>query len=172
MRSLAALGNRGGLAPSLRVVEASAFTERTLAGGSLIAIGGSGGSQALERLHRGLAGSGIVQEAPARIEKQALPDPSAGSSPGARYALWVEGGSATLLQDAAAALYSHPLPGAAASVDPAGRLRALPGGTSSRPASSPPGVLRLVLPALGLAAAAATLLGLGWQLRRPLEPAW
>jgi cellulose synthase subunit len=171
-RGLAALGSRGGLVPSLAVLEASAFDERTLDRGGLVAIGGSGGSQRLERLRRELPGAGRVPEAIARVEKQALPGPSAGSTPAGRYALWVEGGSPALLQSAAAALYRHPLPGAAATVDAAGRLQALQAAGASRPAQDPPEALRLVVPALALAAAAATLLALGWQLQRPLESAW
>ncbi|MBJ7600256.1 MAG: hypothetical protein JF922_19555, partial [Candidatus Dormibacteraeota bacterium] len=40
------------------------------------------------------------------------------------------------------------------------------------PAPEPPAALRLLLVALVVIAAAATLLGIGWQVRRPLEPAW
>jgi hypothetical protein len=172
-RSMAALGGRGGVVPSMAVLEGPAFGERALESrGGLIAVGGSGGNQRLERLRRELPGAGKVPETAASLGKQALPGPSAGSIPARRYGLWIEGNSPALLQSAAAALYRHPLPGAAATVDAAGRLQALQAAAAPRPAQGAPEVLRLVVPALALAAAAATLVGLGWQLRRPLEPAW
>ena len=90
------------------------------------------------------------------------------------FQLWIDGSSPLLLQAGAGALYRHPLPGSAVRLDAGGRLQALPAPDASpEPASQTPRtLLRLLLGALVMAAAAAILLGLGWQVRKPLEAAW
>jgi hypothetical protein len=171
--AFAALGARGGVAPALRVVAAAALGDQSLTHGSVIAIGGSGGNPQLERLHHqllggqrsGVADAGVVLE---RI----VPDQTRGSR-GSHAQLWVDATSPLLLQAAASALYRHPLPGGALTLDAAGGLKALQlGGTVKRGPEPLPAPLGLILPALGLLVVVATLLGIGWQLRRPLEPAW
>jgi hypothetical protein len=181
--AMAALGSRGGSPRSLNVVEASALDPRSLGLAGLLAIGGSGGSRQLERLRRQLPAalqdsaelSRTSGGATALVVEQELPA-AAPASPDPRFQLWIEGSSPQLLTAATGLLYSHPLPGRAVSLDAGGRLRPLaaqPGdagpGTRRPP---PPPQLRLLLPLLAVMAAAATLLGLGWQLRAPAETAW
>jgi hypothetical protein len=177
LRTLAALGGRGGSVESPRVVEASAFNLRTLGSASLIVIGGSGGNAQLERLRRQLpapqeAGP-IGDGAAAFLAVQALPgQPAASRVP--HFQLWLDGSSPLLLQAAAGALDRHPLPGSAVRLDATGRPQALPTPVvSQKPASQPPqALLQMLLAALGVTAVATTLLVLGWQVRKPLEAAW
>jgi hypothetical protein len=181
--ALAALGSRGASLRTLSVVEASAFDPRSVGLASLLAIGGSGGSRPLERLRRELPPA--VQDAgelsrtgaggAAVLAEQQLPGDAPGSSD-PHFQLWIDGSSPQLLQAGAGVLYRHPLAGRALSLDAAGRLQPLqiggiPAGGTSRQ-GAPPGPLRLLLPALAVLAVAATLLGLGWQLRAPVEKAW
>ncbi|MBJ7615025.1 MAG: cellulose biosynthesis cyclic di-GMP-binding regulatory protein BcsB [Candidatus Dormibacteraeota bacterium] len=175
-RAFAALGSRGGSVQSLRVVEASSFDARSLGRASLFAVGGSGGNPGLDRLRRqlaipqlhGLSGGG--QDAVVAL--QALPSVATSSSEH-HFQLWIDASSPLLLVAGADALYRHPLAGSAISLDAGGRLQALrTRDAAPGPAPEPPAALRLLLVALVVIAAAATLLGIGWQVRRPLEPAW
>jgi Bacterial cellulose synthase subunit len=175
-RAFAALGGRGGSVQSLRVLEASSFDAGSLGRASLFAVGGSGGNPRLDRLRRQLAipqqhgGSSTGEDAV--VVMQALP--AAATSSGERhFQLWIDASTPPLLMAGADALYRHPLAGSAISLDATGRLQALrTRDAAPGPAPMPPAALRLLIVALALIAAAATLLGIGWQVRRPLEPAW
>jgi hypothetical protein len=176
LRALSALGNRGGSVQSLRVIEASAFDTRSLGRSSLIAVGGSGGNQLLERLrhqHPAAREDGRSGDGAGVVAMRALPGQPA-SSRELHFHLWIDGSSPLLLQAAAAALSRHPLPGNAVSLDAGGRLQATPTpGAAPKPAAQPPqALLRLLLAAIGMVAAGAILLGLVLQVRKPLEPAW
>jgi hypothetical protein len=176
-RAFAALGSRGGSVQSLRVMEASSFDDGSLGRASLLAVGGSGGNRWLDRLGRQLA---IAQEhglsspgEDAVVAMRPLPGTAATSSSERHFQLWIEASSPLLLLAGAGTLYRHPLAGSAISLDAAGRLQALrTRDATPGPVPEPPAVLRLLIVALALMAAAATLAGIGWQIRRPLEPAW
>jgi hypothetical protein len=175
-RAFAALGSRGGTVQSLRVMEASSFNERSLGRASLLAVGGSGGNPRLDRLRRQLA---MAQEhglsspgEDAVVAMQALPVTAAGSSE-RHFQLWIDAYSPLLLLAGAGTLFRHPLPGSAISLDASGRLQALQTRDAAPgPPPEPPAALRLLVVALAVMAAAATLAGIGWQIRRPLETAW
>jgi hypothetical protein len=165
-RGMAALGSRSRSTPSLEVVDAAHFDPASLGRSSVIAVGGSGGNRSLERLNdqsatsraaAGQAGGAIVQE-------RAL------GAPGSHFLLWLDGSSGGPLQSAASALYGHPLPGSSISLDAAGHPQAF-GSDAPGPGFDRPWLLTLALPGLALAAAAALVVVICWQLWRPLEQA-
>lgn len=177
LRAFFAFGARGGsVTRPLRVKEASAFDSRSLGGGSsLVAVGGSAGNRQLEQLRGRLRaawqdpGSGDG----ALVALEALPGQVAGLRR-PHFQLWIDGSSPLLLQAAATVLSRPALAGSAVRLDASGRIQILAGtDVSPAPAARPAGVVPgLLLAGIGVLAFGAILLGLGWQLCRPLERAW
>jgi hypothetical protein len=155
------LGSRSQSTPSPQVVDAARFTAASLGRTSLIAVGGSGGNLSLEGLQ---SHTGPSPATGATVQERVL-----GEGP-SHFLLWLDGSSDAMLQSAATALYRHPLPGSAISVDAAGRPHALGFGPTGTP-DDRPWPLALAVPALIALASAALLLSIGWQLWRPLESA-
>jgi hypothetical protein len=163
---MAALGSRSQSTPSPEVVDAAHFDAASLGRSSVIAVGGSGGNRALERLDDQSATrrAAAAQGGGALVQERAL------GAPGSHFLLWLDGSSGTSLQSAASALYGHPLPGSSISLDAAGRPQAF-GAETPGPGFDRSWLLTLALPGLALAAAAALVLVISWQLWRPLEQA-